>query len=114
MEKGWGFCNFVIRKFIENLATSKLIGILFKLNEIPSKHSLLPMAGLDRKVYLRIPEDYKGVGALKSCIFIGVSSHPFGVAFLIEAMARDWHTQRRELSPFFVGAMCAVFDTNYL
>lgn len=68
MEGRW--CNFVLPKVLRKFATSKLIGILFKLNEIPSKHSLLPMAGLDRKVYLRILGDYKGVGALKSCIFI--------------------------------------------
>lgn len=81
-------------------AASKLIGILFKLYEIPSKQPILPMAGLNRKVYLRIPEDYKGVGALKSCIYRSFITSLW-CGFFIEAMARVWHQRPRAVAFFF-------------
>ena len=56
-------------------------------HEMPRKASS-PMAGLDRKVFRKEPEDYKGLEALKSCFF-GVSSHPFDVAFSSQEPASE-------------------------
>ena len=61
--------------------------------------ALFPMAGLDRKVYLRIPEDYKGVGALKSCIYRSFITSLW-CGFFIEAMARVWHQKPRAIAFF--------------
>ena len=97
LEIGSGIINFVIQKFIENSATSKLIGILFKLNEIPSKHPFSNGGPRPKGVS-------SDTGGLQRCgcpqiLYLSEFHHIPLMWLHIEAMARVWHTSH-ELSLF--------------
>ena len=97
LEIGSGIINFVIQKFIENSATSKLIGILFKLNEIPSKRPFSNGGPRPKGVS-------SDTGGLQRCgcpqiLYLSEFHHIPLMWLHIEAMARVWHTSH-ELSLF--------------
>ena len=97
LEIGGGIINFVIQKFIENSATSKLIGILFKLNEIPSKRPFSNGGPRPKGVS-------SDTGGLQRCgcpqiLYLSEFHHIPLMWLHIEAMARVWHTSH-ELSLF--------------
>lgn len=97
LEIGIGIINFVIQKFIENSATSKLIGILFKLNEIPSKRPFSNGGPRPKGVS-------SDTGGLQRCgcpqiLYLSEFHHIPLMWLHIEAMARVWHTSH-ELSLF--------------
>ena len=99
LEIGSGIINFVIQKFIENSATSKLIGILFKLNEIPSKRPFSNGGPRPKGVS-------SDTGGLQRCgcpqiLYLSEFHHIPLMWLHIEAMARVWHTSH-ELSLFFI------------